>query len=240
MARAEIDRSDPAVRAALRLDRVRVGERRRRIVTAKLLIGAAVVLVFAAYPVTGSPGAVVGAVAGAIVLVSLAGAVMPQQWSAAEHRHRELEAIWREIRSDGDEQVPWDRYAAWAESVGESVKLYLLRQSAARPNRDVVPSLFSRELVRTIAADSIEEAVTAMENLRATAAAMEAQARKAYESAKEQERLAGYDDALRTVERSAREYQAAREKEMLEEVSAQEAAERRAQAEAVARGLRRS
>lgn len=240
MSSSEPDRSDPAVRAADRLWRGHARVRRRGKLLAGSLVLLAAGIVIAAYPVTSSPGAVVGAVAAAVVLVALAGVAMPQQWSAAERRHRELEAIWHELRTDAGEAVPWDRFAAWAESHGEGVSLYLLREAAGEPGREPWPSRFSRKPVKTLPADEMEDAVAAMEELRAEASVKEQQARAAYERARAQERNAEYDEALRTVERSASEYQAARETEMLREVSEQEAAERRAQAEALARGLRRS
>src|SRR3954454_11945112 len=123
----EPDRSDPAVRAAARLAQTRTDERRNRRVAAATLLLAGVLAVLAAEPVTGEPGATVGAIVGALLLTALAVAVWPYAWSEAEATRRRLESIWPELRRAAARRVEWDRYAAWAEAREGSIRLILLR-----------------------------------------------------------------------------------------------------------------
>src|SRR4051794_3980924 len=120
---AELDRSDPADRVATRLARRRVAERGSRVAAAIALAMAAATAPFIAAPATGSAGATVGGVLLAFVFACLAMAVWPWTWSAGEERHRWLEALWYELGSDAAEQVPWERYAAWAEARGEKIRV---------------------------------------------------------------------------------------------------------------------
>src|SRR3954471_2405190 len=110
------DRSDPATRAAARLTKRLRGHRSGRIGGSFLLALVGVALVVAAEPVTASPGATVGAVVAALLLLGFAVVVWPWPWSATEHEHHRLNSIWREVRTDADGKVPWARYAAWAEA----------------------------------------------------------------------------------------------------------------------------
>src|SRR3954468_17225061 len=110
------DRSDPAVRAAARLVALRRRQTAVRTAAAAGLIGAAVTLPVAAAPLTGDPGASVGGVLGGLLLLVMAALTSPWQWSREEREYHELDSIWREVRPDADREVPWDRFAAWAEA----------------------------------------------------------------------------------------------------------------------------
>src|SRR5215204_5443929 len=108
------DPSDPLARALARQRGRERGERTRRTVVAVTLSLAAVALPLSAAPLTGDPGASVGGVVGGVLCAALAVALWPQPWSAAERRHRELDAIWRTLRPHDGDGVPWARFAAWA------------------------------------------------------------------------------------------------------------------------------
>lgn len=138
---AATERSDPVARA----ERMRASERRRR-VTAALVLGAlAVVVAFAAAPLAGSPGATVGGAVAAIILCLLAVAIWPMQWSDSERAHHELSLIWRQARAGADdEQVAWERYAAWAEPAGEEVERALVKRYVAEPGTDDVVDAMRR------------------------------------------------------------------------------------------------
>src|SRR6516225_6955870 len=109
------DRSDPGARAAARLAGQLRAHRGGRIAASLTLALVGVALVATAEPLTGVAGARVGALVGALCLVGVGAAVWPWRWSRAECEHRWLDSIWREVRTDADEEVSWDRYAAWAE-----------------------------------------------------------------------------------------------------------------------------
>src|SRR5829696_9123156 len=119
------DPSDPLARALAR-------QRMRRTVVAVALSLAAVALPLSAAPLTGDPGARVGGVVGGVLCAALAVAAWPQPWSAAERRHRELDAIWRTLRPHDADGVPWARFAAWALPSGDQVDLVALRCDPAR------------------------------------------------------------------------------------------------------------
>lgn len=230
------ERSDPAAR----VERLRTGERRRRI-TAGLVLGAlAVAAPFAAAPLTGSPGATVGGVVAAIVLCLLAVAIWPIEWSDNERAHHELSLIWRQARVDpDDEHVAWERYAAWAEPSGEDVELQLICCAPAADQIADAPSPFSRLVVRRMGAEDMERAAEAMEELRDEAAARERRARERRERASMEAANRAHDERLTEIDSEAAAELAAREQQLRRELAEQEAAERRAQAEAVARALRR-
>jgi hypothetical protein len=125
------DRSDAAVRAALRRERALRHDRARSTATCATLGVLAVLGPFVAGPLTGDPGATVGAIALSLLCVALIVALAPDALSAAEREHRELEAIWREVRTDADHHVPWDRYAAWVRSTDDGIDLLLLHCAPA-------------------------------------------------------------------------------------------------------------
>ena len=223
------DRSDPAVRAAARLAHTRASERRNRKLAAVTLVLAGLLAVLAAEPITGEPGATVGAVVGALLLTALAVAVWPWTWSEAETKYHELDSIWHELRTDAARRVEWDRYAAWAEARGSSIRLILLRCAPAGEQLGGAPNPYSTEFRHGIDAENITHAVTAMEALREKAADLELQAEQRVHQARLDAIDRATNAAIRADERDARD-----------ELAAQEAVERRAQAEAVARALRRS
>src|SRR4051794_28611883 len=99
------DRSDPLVRAAERLHHTAHTVRRRRLAAGVVLLAAAIATLAAAGPLLEGDGAWVGAVVTALALCAWAVAVWPQAWSPAESRHREFDAIWRELRSDADDET---------------------------------------------------------------------------------------------------------------------------------------
>lgn len=234
MAVEEVDRTDPGVRAAVRLLAFEHRQRRTRTAAGVVLGGAAVVSPFLAAPLTGDPGATVGAVVGALLLAGWAAAVWPWAWSADERRHHELKALWAQARGDSDMSVPWDRYAAWAGADGDHVELVLLRAATTDD-----PSPLSAEVMHRIDPDDVAGAASAMEQLRERAAAMEMRARERYLECRSAAERRAHEEALRHVDAAAAEHHRQAEEQMRRELAAEEAAERRAQAAAVARALRR-
>jgi hypothetical protein len=233
------DRTDPGARAAARLAGVRRADRRWRIGVSVALIVLAVALPVMAEPVTGGPGATVGAVVGALLLVGLAVAVWPWRWSAAEYEHHQLESIWREVRADANGVAPWERYAAWAEAGSESVHLQLLRCAPAGPRTGGAPSPYSRRLRGRVDAEDVEGAAQAMEALRTEASDLELKARERLTLEQVESQRRRHEARIAEMDRmTASEIQAG-EEQARRELAEQEAAEKRAQADAVARALRR-
>lgn len=179
MAVDEADRTDPDVRAGARVRAFEQRQRRTRTTAGVLLGGAAAVSPFLAAPLTGEPGATVGAVVGALLLAGCAGAVWPWAWSSDERRHHELTAIWAQARGDTDTSVPWDRYAAWAGADGRHVELVLLRLAGTTDD----PSPLSTEVVRRLDPDDVAGAASAMEQMRGELASEEAAERRAQAAA---------------------------------------------------------
>jgi len=173
------DRSDPAAG----LQRLRAGERHRRIGTCLALGVLAVVLLVVAAPPTGSPGATVGAVVVAAVLCLLAVGTWPSEWGDTERVDYELAWIWRQVRADAEHELGWERYAAWAEAVGEEVELQLICCAPIADRVAGAPSPFSRLAVRRLDAEDVEGAAEAMEQLRGEAAEGEWRARERHERA---------------------------------------------------------
>lgn len=235
MAVDEADRADPDVRAVACLRTFERSQRGTRTVAGVLLGGAAAVAPFLAAPLTGEPGATVGAVVGALLLAGCAAAVWPWAWSTQERRHHELTVIWAQARGDTDTSVPWDRYAAWAGADGHHVELVLLRLAGTTED----PSPLSTEVVRRLDPDDVAGAASAMEQLRERATAMETSAREQHVEALSAAERRAHEEALRHVDAAADEHHRQAEKQMRGELAAEEAAERRAQAAAVARALRR-
>lgn len=233
------DRSDPAVRAAVRLERLEARDQTARVTKALMLGVVAIVAPLTAAPITGDPGATVGAIVGGLLALALAVAVWPYEWSVEERRHRELEAIWRELRSDADAGVPWERYGAWAEPVEDAVQLVLVTCAPAAPRVGGAPSPYSRRVVRRLDPDDVAAAAQAMEELRADAAQRELRAQQRYEQANLEAQRQTDDRTLREIDETAAADLRAREQQLEREFAEQQAAERRAQAEAVARALRR-
>lgn len=166
-------------------------------------------------------------------------AVWPYDWSAAEGRHRELEAIWRELRGDADASVPWERYAAWAEPAGSQVKLSLITCGPRAGGPPPSPSPYSLQVVRRLSAEDQEAAAEAMEELRAEAWRRELEARRRHEQDQVDAEQAAHDMTMQEIDERAAAEVAARDEELRRELAAQEEAEQKAQAEALARALRR-
>lgn len=230
------DRSDPAVRAGERLARIEATDRRRRTVASAALLAGAVALLALVVPF---PGALVGAVAGAIALSALAYAAGPYEWGVAERRHHELDAIWHELRADADKTCDHDRYAAWANSKGQTVELAMIKRLPDLPREKGPLSPYRLERGDAFDADSLADAAEAMEALRAEAERREEKARTALERRRHKEADHAYESGLKAVDREAAEYAERRAAELARQDAAREAAERKAQAEALARALRR-
>ncbi len=223
----------------MRARTARARERSLRIAVAVALGALAAIGPFVAGPVTGGAGAVVGAIVAALLLTGLAVAVWPYDWSAAEGRHRELEAIWRELRGDADAFVPWERYTAWAEPAGSQVKLSLITCGPRAGGPPPSPSPYSLQVVRRLSAEDQEAAAEAMEELRAEARRRELEARRRHEQDQVDAEQAAHDMTMQEIDERAAADVAAREEELRRELAAQEEAEQKSQAEAVARALRR-
>ena len=108
MAAAPPDRSDPGVRADLRLAATERTQRASRITAAIALFALAAVIPFVAQPLTGDPGAIYGATIASIVLVGCGVAAWPWRWSDAEREQHTFAAIWDEARVDADRPNPVD------------------------------------------------------------------------------------------------------------------------------------
>ena len=235
----EIDRSDPGVRAVDRFERSKARDRAVRSGAGLALGTAAVVAPFVAAPATGSSGATVGAVVGALLLAALAAAVWPYEWSSAEEQHRRLEAIWREVRTDPDAQVPWDRYAAWVEPGGGQVELALIRCAPTMRRVAGAPSPYSRKVARRMGADDVATAAEAMEELRAQASDLEFKAQQDHAANLAETERRAHEETLRGIDEEAAAYQRAADERAQRELAEQDAAEQEAQAAALARALRR-
>ena len=202
-----------------------------------MLLGMA--LVVTAEPLTGVAGARVGAVVGALCLIGVAVAVWPWTWSRAEHEHHQLDSIWRELRTDAELEVPWERYAAWAEAGSEWVHLQLIRCAPGRPRVGGAPSPFSRTAMRKLDPDDVAGAAEAMEAVRAQASEREQAARERHTQHQLESEWRRHEARLAAIDRELEQAVEAGEEQARREVAEQEAADRRAQADAVARALRR-
>lgn len=227
------------MRAAQALAARRRRENLVRTAVGLVLFGLAILVPAGAEPVTGDPGATVGGVVTAILFMTLAVAVWPQPWSPGEAQHRELDAIWHEVRTDADEEVAWPRFAGWVQADGERLRLQMLRRDPAANGLGGAPSPYLREDVRRIAADDIELATAAMEQLRTDAQAREESARRDLDDQNTRAERVAHERALQNIDDASAAEIRAREEELKQEMAAQDAAERRAQAAAVARSLRR-
>lgn len=238
MAAAEIDRSDPAVRAGLALRDTERGQRTRRHLAGIVLAALAVAGPFVAAPLAGGPSATVGAVVASVLWAGCAVLVWPWPWSPAEREHHRLAGVWAEARPGAAEPVAWDRHAAWAQEREGAVDLMLVTRSGTA-TRSIAASPFSAVVVETFDPDAVVDATAAMEHLREDAAEREARAHERHLEAVAAAARKPYDDALRRVDEDAAAAEQRAETEMRHELARQEAAERRAQAAAVARALRR-
>jgi hypothetical protein len=238
MPAAPRDRSDPAVRADVRLAATERTQRAGRITAAIALFALAALIPFVAQPLTGDPGAIYGATIASLVLVGCGVAAWPWRWSDAEREQHTLAAIWAEARTGAADRTPWRRYAAWAEAQGDHIDLILVSHTGSAENKWVARA-FSRSVTRSLDADAIADAATAMEGLREQAARREDDARRRHLDEAAAADRKPLDDALRAVDESAAAEQRQAEKRMLQELAEQEAAEREAQAAAIARALRR-
>jgi flagellar biosynthesis GTPase FlhF len=235
----DANKSDPGARAHARLTRRLRAHHGGRIGGSVALAALGVALVASAEPITGAAGATVGAVVGALLLCGLGVALWPWRWSPAEHQHRQLSSIWDEVRADAREQVPWARYAAWAEAGSESVHLQLLRSAPGQPRAGGAPSPFSRTLVRRVDAEDVEAAAEAMEALRAEASELERQAQERRMRDQVESERRQHEARLAEIERATASAIKAGEEQARRELAEQQAADRRAQADAVAQALRR-
>lgn len=230
---------DPAIRAEARLDSRMARERAARLATAITLGGLALAGPLVAEPATGDPGATVGAVVAGLLLVALSISIWPQNPSAEEKEHFRLEAIWRELRGDADLACPYERFAAWAEQSDGSVELMLIRCAPAIRRIAGAPTPYSWEVVRRVTAGDPEAAAESMEELRAEAAASElAASQRVDHEETEAERLA-HERSMEEIDRVAALELEEREEQLRREFAEREATERRADAAALARALRR-
>jgi hypothetical protein len=230
---ATIDREDPAGRAQLAVERF---ERRQR--TARTAIALGLFALAGLGPVVAAPVATVGAIIASLFLVGCGVAVWPWTWSDAQREHHTASAIWVQARPTAIGEEPWTRYAAWARAGDDHVELVLISQAGA-DSEPTGPSPFTLTVKQRLDPDAVGDAAVAMEALREEAAALEARAHERHLEAVAAAARKPYDDALRAVDEAAAEHQRHAETQMRRELAEQEAAERRAQAAAVARALRR-
>ncbi len=134
--------------------------------------------------------------------------------------------------------VGWERYAAWAESAGKQVELALIRCGPRAGEAAPAASPYSRQVVSQIDGDDVEAAAEAMEALRAEASKWEAEATARYEREQVEAEQAAHEMMLQEIEDTAAADIAAGEAQTRRELAAQEEAEQKAQAEALARALR--
>jgi hypothetical protein len=230
-----IDRDDPEVRARLAVHDFERRERTARIAKALGLFALAGLGPWLAGPVPGDP-ATVAAVLASLLFVGGGAAIWPWTWSEAEHRHHTAAAIWAQIRPTAGEDAPWTRYGAWVVADGQHVELVLVSRRGTA-DEAVAASPFTLTAKRRLDPDEVDDAATAMEVLRQEAADLET---RAYERYRDTVSAAVRpDDAVRALDPAADDHQRRAEVQMLREVAAEDAAERRAQASAVARALRR-
>ena len=236
MAASEIDRSDPAVRAELALRAAEQEHRARRTLAGLLLAAVAVAGPFAAAPLTGGPGATIGAIVASVLCAGCAVVVWPWRWSAAEREHHRLAAVWAQARPDTDAMTPWDRHAAWAQERDGAVEVLLVTRAGSGDRVAVaVPRGRPRDVRgRGGPRGDRGDGARPRRGRRARGAAHERHLEAVAAAARKP-----YDDALRRVDDDAAAAQRRAEAQMREELAREEAAERRAQAAAVARALRR-
>jgi isopropylmalate/homocitrate/citramalate synthase len=179
----------------------------------------------------------VGAVLASLLFLGAGVAIWPWTWSEAERRHHTVAAIWTQIRPTAGDETPWTRYGAWAIADDQRIELMLVTRRGTADEAGAA-SPFTLTIKRRLDPDEVDDAADAMEALRQEAAALET---RAYERHRDTVSAAvGPAGAVRTLEPAADDDQRRAEVKMLGEVAAEEAGERRAQASAVARALRRT
>lgn len=233
------EHADPGRRAADRLAVARRRDTRARTASALGLAMFAVTAPLCAAPLTGDPGATVGAVLAGLLLGALAAVLWPWRWSEAEEEHHRLAAVWRELRTDAEHAVPWERYAAWAEPAGDAVRLELVLCAAAQARTGGAPSPYRRKIRGQLDAEDLAAAAEVMEILRAQATEFELEAQQGHELAHAEADQRRHEETLAAIDRATDEEILVREDDARRELEAQDAAERRVQAEALARALRR-
>lgn len=234
---ATIDRDDPDGRAQLAVGEFARRQRAARVAGALALFALAALGPFLAGTV-GDGAPTFGAVLASLLLVGCGVAVWPSSWSEAEHAHHTLAAIWAQARPTASPDAPWTRYAAWANATDDHVELVLISRVGSADDT-AAPSPFTMTVERRLDPDAVGDAAVAMEALRDRAAELEARAHEQHLEAVAAAERKPYDDALRAIDEAADAEQQRAEIEMRRELAEQEAAERRAQAAAVARALRR-
>ena len=230
-----IDRDDPDVRARLAVHDFERRERTTRIAKALGLFALAGLGPWLAGPVPGDP-ATVGAVLASLLFLGGGAAIWPWTWSEAERKHHTAAAIWAQIRPTAGDDTPWTRYGAWAIARDQQIELVLVSRRGTA-DEAVAASPFTLTIKRRLDPDEVDDAAEAMEALRQEAAELET---RAYERHRDTVGAAVRpDDAVRALDPAADDHQRRAEVQMLREVAAEDAGERRAQASAVARALRR-
>jgi hypothetical protein len=230
-----IDRADPGARAVARLETLKASERRRRLSGALALVLGGIALPFIAEPATGDPGATVGALVAGLLTLGLAATVWPNRWSPAELEHHRLDSIWHELRSDGHRELPWERYAAWADTADGSVVLGLVTRVPVERRVEGAPTPYRWHERSRLNADDMAAAAEAMERLRAEAAELELAAERRIKDAQSDAERRAHEQRLADIDRHAEAEARARDEALHRETAEQEAADRRAQAEGVAR-----
>jgi len=183
----------PPCRALARREGLRARDQKTRVAAAAALGALAVAMPLAAAPLTGTPGASVGAVVGALLALSVAVAIWPTEWSPEELEHRRLDSIWCELRSDADRFVPWEGYAAWAESIEGTVVLGLLHRLPISDRVAYAPSPYRWEVTRRLDADEVAAAAEAMEALRTEAPERELAAEQRWRETQAEAELRGHE-----------------------------------------------
>ena len=244
MHRPAIDRDDPEGRAQLAVDAFARRDRNTRVASALGLFALAGLGPWLA-GVIDDPGPTFGTILASLLFAGCGVAVWPWTWSPAEREHHSHAAIWAQVRPTAEQDVPWTRHAAWANANADHVELALIsRAGSADPA--VSPSPFTLTVKRQLDPDALEDAAVAMQALHEEAAELEARAHERYLATVATAARKPYHDALRAVDDALRggepagdEHQRHAEIEMRHELAEEHAAERRTQAAAVARALRR-
>jgi len=234
-----IDGSDPGARALIRLRNLSDRDQTGRIAAAAALAALGIAMPLTATPLTGDPGATVGAVVAALLCLALAAAIWPARWIPAEVEHHRLDSIWRELRSDADRSVAWERYAAWAEPADGDVLVGLIRSVPTGEKATDAPSPYRWEAQHRIDADEVTAAAEAMEALREDASEREMAGERRWREAQVEAERRAHEQQLAAIDHAAEVDAQVQEEVLSKEMAEREAADRRAQAEAVARALRR-
>lgn len=229
------DRLDPEVRARAIVRRARTRAILRAVgILAAWWFAAASGIAYAADGL--GEGGTIGASIAAIALLIAVWGTWPAAWSARERQHRELEAMWQQVRPDALDAAPWDRFAGWARADDQSVVLLELRRAGTTNDLASPYALAER---RRVDPSDPEAAAEEMERFRRELLAREERAWSSYERASFREEQQAHEAALREIDDAAAAEIAAREAAMREEMAAHEAAERRRDAAALARALRK-